>query len=121
MKAAAKVLLAAAALTMAPTASNGTEMPAAAVVSAGSYTYLPSTIVVTRGQDLTFVNADVAMHSVTATAFRGDTPVFDSGMVTVGTQATVAGVAELPTNTNGYNFFCQLHPGMRGKLIVMGF
>lgn len=92
-----------------------------AVVAAAHFSFLPSTIVITAGSELTFTNLDASGHSVTARDQRPGTyrELFDSGVVATGASVPVEGVSELAPNAAGYEFVCVLHSTMQGRLIVI--
>ena len=91
-------------------------------------------VVVAPGEALTFANADVAPHNVTAvdaflskkdakkskwcTAFdKGKCPLFWSPTITAGEQTSVEGLDKLVSGKQ-YTFICTLHPNMKGTLIA---
>lgn len=91
-------------------------------------------VVVAKGEALTFANADVAPHNVTAvdaflskkdakkskwcTAFdKGKCPLFWSPTITAGEQTEVQGLDRLEPGKQ-YAFICTLHPNMKGTLVA---
>ena len=64
---------------------------------------------------ISFFNADPEAHSVTAGTPENPTGEFDSGVVGGGRAATIE-ISQPGT----YEFFCSLHPGMRGAITVGG-
>lgn len=91
-------------------------------------------VVVAPGEELTFVNGDVAPHNITAidaflskkdakkskwcSAFdKGKCPLFWSPTITAGEQTTVEGLDRIVPGKQ-YAFICTLHPGMKGTLIA---
>jgi plastocyanin len=91
-------------------------------------------VVVAKGEDLTFVNGDVAPHNVTAVdAFlskkdakktkwcsgfdKGKCPLFWSQTITAGQQTPVEGLDRIEAGKQ-YAFICTLHPGMKGTLVA---
>jgi hypothetical protein len=76
-------------------------------------TYATPVMATVRGGDLQFLNLDIQEHDVTSTA-----GLFKSDLIGVGQTASVAGVTNLPPGT--YGFYCSIHPGMRGTLLVAG-
>ena len=64
---------------------------------------------------ISFFNADPEAHSVTAGTPENPTGEFDSGVVGGGRAATIE-ISQPGT----YEFFCSLHPGMRGTITVGG-
>lgn len=70
-----------------------------------------------QGEALTFMNADVNNHDVTAdTAGSDGKPLFASPTIGTGQTAAVAGAEYLTTGS--YKFHCSLHPFMTGNLTV---
>lgn len=93
----------------------GDEMPSAPVdvpengVNVDDYQFDPAVITVTAGSEVTWVNNDDFLHTVTA-----DDLSFGSGALRV--QATYAQTFEEPGE---YDYFCGIHPSMRGKVVVV--
>ena len=81
--------------------------------------YAPNELVVPKGSTIEFINTDIVAHTATSTNTIQDetSPVedgrFDTGLLTSGKSVVI----EL--NEEGeYNYFCQVHPWMRGKVVV---
>jgi plastocyanin len=113
--------------------------PAAAAVAAagpGGFVagFATPVVVVERGETLTFYNADVPMHDFVAVdAFtpralerktkwcsgyrRGRCPLFWSARIGVGGSTKVLGLTRVKPGKQ-YSFYCTVHPGMKGTLIV---
>lgn len=110
----------------------------AAVAAAGpggfAAGFITPVVVVGPGEELTFANADVAPHNVTAvdaflskkdakkskwcSAFdKGKCPLFWSPTITAGEQTSVEGLDKLSPGKQ-YAFICTLHPNMKGTLIA---
>jgi plastocyanin len=68
-----------------------------------------STLTVAGGSDVSVVNRDSVPHTVTA-----DDGSFTSSLVEGGGSASLAA----PSTPGTYTFFCDLHPSMRGELVV---
>jgi len=75
--------------------------------------YIPSIIVVEKGQEVTWVNEDSAFHSVTSGFYDEPTTLFDSGHLDPFESYTLT-FDEIGT----YDYFCTLHPWMKGQVIV---
>lgn len=75
--------------------------------------YIPSVIKIKKGQQITWKNDDVAFHSVTSGTYENPNGLFDSGHIDPGQTFTF-----LFDNLGEYDFFCTLHPWMKGKIIV---
>jgi plastocyanin len=75
--------------------------------------YIPSNIVIEKGKQVTWVNEDSAFHSVTSGFYDTPTELFDSGHLDPFESYT------LTFDESGvYDYFCTLHPWMKGQLIV---
>lgn len=81
--------------------------------------YAPNEVVVPKGSTIEFINTDIVAHTATSTNAAQDetSPVederFDTGLLSSGKSVVI----EL--NEEGeYNYFCQIHPWMRGKIVV---
>ena len=80
-------------------------------------TYATPVVTIQKGQGLNFVNLDTPQHDVTADQKGGDgRPVFQSKLGGLGQVVPVDGVDRLASGS--YGFFCSIHPGMRGTLVV---
>lgn len=94
-------------------ASSAAQTPASAaakthVVTIEGMRFLPQTLVVHRGERVTWINKDLFPH--TATARNG---AFDSHSIAAGASWTfVAGKA------GTYHYACTFHPSMTGTLTV---
>jgi outer membrane protein assembly factor BamB len=90
------------------------------VAGPGAYvsTYATPAVVMPKGGALSFANADVPQHDVTAVKkdSRGK-PIFNSKLVGLGEVTPVNGVDKLPSGS--YAFYCTIHPGMTGTLAVL--
>jgi plastocyanin len=88
---------------------------------------LPEAVVL-QGQALSFVNADVVAHTLTSVATKPKkikygkkyytirVPLFDSGGVNSLGTSDVKGVTGLKPGS--YAFYCSMHTGMKGTLVV---
>ena len=75
--------------------------------------YIPSLIVIEKGKQVTWVNEDSAFHSVTSGFYDTPTELFDSGHLDPFESYTLT-FDEIGT----YDYFCTLHPWMKGQVIV---
>ena len=75
--------------------------------------YIPSKIVINKGEQVTWVNEDSAFHSVTSGFYDAPTDLFDSGYMDPFESYTLT-FDEAGT----YDYFCTLHPWMEGQVIV---
>ena len=109
---------------------------AAAVTGPGGFItgFLPPIVVIAPGEGITYANADIAPHNFVAyEAFLtkkqakktkwcsgydvGKCPLFWSDTITAGDSTEVLGLERLKSG-DSYGFYCSLHPGMKGTLIV---
>lgn len=98
------------------------------------YGYLTPAMVVQRGGELTYANFDIVQHDVVhdvkedgvankkkdkwCKGFdKGTCPLFWSARAGLGETVPVQGLKNLKTGEI-YTFFCTLHPGMKGKILV---
>jgi plastocyanin len=99
----------------APTAAEGAQ-PAEAAAGGGAggtvkmagLAFAPTTLTVARGATVVFDNDDTAPHTVTARSGGADSGVLDPGR-----QFSLA-------VTDGFDYFCQIHPSMTAKIAVAG-
>ena len=70
--------------------------------------FAPETLTVARGTAVVFDNDDTAPHTVTARSGG-----VDSGVLDPGKQFSV-------TVTEGFDYFCSIHPSMTAKITVTG-
>ena len=99
------------------------------------YGYLTPVMVVQQGGELTYANFDIVQHDVVhdvaadeiankkkdkwCKSFdKGACPLFWSPRAGLGDVVQVEGLQNLKTG-NVYTFFCTLHPGMKGRLLVL--
>ena len=75
--------------------------------------YIPSEITVKPGSSVTWQNQDVAFHSVTSGSYDTPTELFDSGHLDPDELYTLT-FDEIGV----HDYFCTLHPWMKGKVIV---
>jgi plastocyanin len=98
----------------APTAAEGAQPAAAGGGGAGGtvkmagLAFAPGTLTVARGSTVVFDNDDTAPHTVTARSGG-----VDSGVLDPGRQFSVA-------VTDGFDYFCSIHPSMTAKIAVTG-
>ena len=94
----------------APSAAEGAQPVAAAggggTVKMAGLTFAPGTLTVARGSTVVFDNDDTAPHTVTARSGG-----VDSGVLDPGKQFSLA-------VTDGFDYFCSIHPSMTAKIAV---
>ena len=97
----------------APSAAEGAR-PATAAAAGGAggtvrmagLAFAPGTLTVARGASVVFDNDDTAPHTVTARSGG-----IDSGVIDPGRQFSL-------TVTDGFDYFCSIHPSMTAKIAV---
>jgi plastocyanin len=77
-------------------------------VKMAGLTFAPATLTVARGSTVVFDNDDTAPHTVTARSGG-----VDSGVLDPGRQFST-------TVTDGFDYFCSIHPSMTAKIAVTG-
>jgi len=75
--------------------------------------YIPSLIVIEKGKQVTWINEDSAFHSITSGYYGAPTDLFDSGHLDPFESYTLTF-----DETGTYDYFCTLHPWMKGQVIV---
>ena len=75
--------------------------------------YIPTTITVETEGDVTWVNEDSAFHSVTSGSYDAPTELFDSGYMDPYESYTVTF-----DQAGTFDYFCTLHPWMKGQVVV---
>ena len=76
--------------------------------------YDPSTVTISAGGTVNFVNSDTAPHTVTSgTATDGPDGVWDSSLIMIDMSYSVT-----LDNSGTYDYFCMVHPWMQGIVIV---
>ncbi len=107
---------------------------AAAVPGSFAAGFATPVVVAAQGEAITFANADAAPHNLVAdgvylskkdakkspwcSAFTAKTcPLFWSPTIAAGETTEVEGLERLEAGKQ-YPFFCSVHPGMKGTLVV---
>lgn len=75
--------------------------------------YIPFQITIKKGEQVTWLNEDVAFHSVTSGFYGEPTELFDSGHMDPQEKFSVTFSDE-----GTFDYFCTLHPWMRGQVLV---
>jgi plastocyanin len=89
-----------------PIIANGTAVRI--VADAGSNSYSPNPVQVTIGETITWVNDDSSVHTATS-----DDGTFSSDVLFQGQSFRYTFDRE-----GEYPYFCEIHPGMIGKVVV---
>lgn len=84
------------------------ETPGENEIGMADYTFAPGVITVTVGTEVTWINNDVIFHTVT----------FDDGSVSAGVRPN-ASVSHTFDTAGTFTYFCAIHPGMRGEVVVV--
>ena len=133
----ALVLLGTAIVLCAAPASVGASSGGTQVVSgptAKYYGYLTPVVVISRGGSITYTNMDIERHDVVQDVAsdgahgssrrswcglfpRGRCPIFYSRLIGLGQSEAVRGLRYVKPG-HVYTFYCTLHPGMKGHLVV---
>ncbi len=75
--------------------------------------YIPSVITIKQGEQVVWLNEDVAFHSVTSGLYGNQTDLFDSGHLDPEEQYAVTF-----DEKGDFDYFCTLHPWMAGRVLV---
>ncbi|HET6809309.1 MAG TPA: cupredoxin domain-containing protein [Nitrososphaera sp.] len=84
----------------------------------GSPDYDPEELTASAGAEVTVVNQDTVLHTVTSGTGTSDpqsAQMFDSSFIGPGQSAALS-LAQVPPGQ--YDYYCQVHPYMTGKLVV---
>jgi plastocyanin len=99
----------------------GAPAPDSTIVTAAgaqNYGYATPVMVVKKGATLNYANLDPVTHNVVSAEKAPDgTPLFQSGFANLGQTVPVVGMDRVQSGVT-YHFYCSLHPGMQGQLIV---
>jgi plastocyanin len=116
------------------TASSPSDAQVVSGPTAKYYGYLTPVVVIQKGQGITYTNIDIERHNVTQDVNTdgvhgsskrkwcklfpaGKCPVFYSGLIGLGQSESVKGLQYVKPGQI-YTFYCTLHPGMKGHLVV---
>ena len=75
--------------------------------------YIPSQISIKAGESVTWLNEDVAFHSVTSGTYDNPNGMFDSGHLDPDESFTVKF-----DESGTFDYHCTLHPWMEAKVVV---
>lgn len=89
-------------------ASSGTVASAAPAVQIQNDSFAPATLTIAAGQSVIFTNKDDDAHTVTATDGSFGSKGLDTGAVW----------RHVFAKPGVYRYFCELHPFMRGTIVV---
>ena len=91
-----------------PAEAAGTPGAAGGTVKMAGLAFAPGSLTVAKGATVVFVNDDTAPHTVTARSGG-----VDSGVIDPGRQFSL-------TVSDGFDYFCSIHPSMTAKIVVTG-
>jgi plastocyanin len=98
-----------------PPSGGGASPSSTGIVATGpgaaSYGYLTPTVTITKGETVTYTNADPVRHNVSSAD-----GLFRSELADAGQTVPVTGAEKLDKGT--YTFFCEPHKNMKGRLVV---
>ena len=98
----------------APMSAEGIPVSGSASPGCEPECYDPSTVTISAGGTVTFVNSDTAPHTVTSgNATDGPDGVWDSSLIMIDMSYSVT-----LDNPGTYVYFCIVHPWMQGIVIV---
>lgn len=99
------------------------------IVTSAAFTFPPATIIVDKESPAYYVNPDIAEHDIVAEAVRpnataghcagfdeGTCPLFWTPLVGTGGMSPIHGLTDVEAGT--YRYYCSVHAGMTGDLIV---
>lgn len=75
--------------------------------------FVPPVITINQGKQVIWSNEDVAFHTVTSGTSDSPTGLFDSGHLDPGQRFSF-----IFDEKGDFDYFCKLHPWMKGKVIV---
>jgi len=75
--------------------------------------YIPSKISIRPGESVTWLNEDAAFHSVTSGTYENPNGMFDSGHLDPNESFSIKF-----EESGTFDYFCTLHPWMKGKVVV---
>ena len=78
------------------------------MVTIQSYAFSPSTVTVNKGDTVTWLNKDSVTHRIVA----------NDGSFDLGDQASGSSVKFTFTKSGTFNYYCSIHPSMKGVVIV---
>jgi plastocyanin len=116
-------------------AAGPTDAQVVSGITAKYYGYLTPVVVIQKGGPLTYTNFDLERHNVVQDVNsdgvhgsgkakwcklfdKGRCPLFYSQLIGLGQSEAVKGLGSLKPFPQVYTFYCTLHPGMKGRLIV---
>jgi polyvinyl alcohol dehydrogenase (cytochrome) len=97
---------------------GGGDPPIVAAPGAASTSYATPVATTSVGGSLTFANLDLAKHDVKSVELGPDGgPLFSTPLIDFGETAPITGLDRVSSGKT-YEFYCSIHPGMRGNLTV---
>jgi plastocyanin len=86
-----------------------------AFVAIMNYGFYPTTLTVTKGTAVTWVNMDFVQHTVTAGTEQAPTNLFDSHEL-----SHMQSFSYTFSTPGTYVYYCDIHPNMMGTIVVTG-
>lgn len=86
-----------------------------AFVAIMNYGFYPTTLTISKGTTVTWVNMDFVQHTVTAGTEQAPTNLFDSHEL-----SHMQGFSFTFSAPGTYMYYCDVHPGMIGTIVVTG-
>ena len=83
------------------------------LVIISGYSFNPSSLTVSRGTTVTWINMDFVVHTVTSGTEQNHTNLFDSHEL-----SHMQSFSYTFTTPGVYQYYCDIHPGMVGTIIV---
>jgi plastocyanin len=83
------------------------------LVTMVDYGFYPSTLTVSKGTTVTWVNMDMVQHTVTSGSEQAPTGLFDSHEL-----SHMQSFSYTFSTPGTYTYFCDVHSGMTGTIIV---
>ena len=133
------LMVGAAAMLLAPSpatasATGPTDAQVVSGLTAKYYGYLTPVVVIQPGGGITYTNLDIERHNVVQDVAtdgvhgkgthkwcglfpKGRCPIFYSALIGLGQSESVRGLKGVKPG-KVYTFYCTLHPGMKGRLVV---
>jgi len=100
--------------TGASSGNSVTISPGSSVPSNGKF-FVPETLTVSKGTTVTWTNEDTTLHTVTS----GSPEAGNSGTEFDSSYLAAGKTFQHPFNTAGtFDYYCTLHPFMKGKVVV---
>ena len=94
---------------------SGSSVGSGAFVAIVNYGFYPTTLTVSKGTTVTWVNMDFVQHTVTSGTEQAPTGLFDSHELN-----HMQSFSYTFSTPGTYVYFCDIHPSMTGAITVTG-